>query len=375
MSDVLIVKNIPSPYRNFFFNELNRKMAENESHLKVLYCANIEKNRKWILAEEDFQYNYKVYSGVHFTFWGIFIHFNPSLLFKLLFVRDKTIIIGGYGTLTLLLAPFLINNQRNKLIVWSETYSVFAKKGRIVEYIRTRFYKRFSYSFFPGMLAKHFLEQYNPELTKHGFQLPNTINEEVFLRSNEINKDAVYQSLNIDATCKSIFTVARLEDFKGLIHFFEALPVDHQLNWIIAGEGSLKEQLLKMASTKPNINLCLLGNLTEEKVMEMQQCADVFCLPSLHDPSPLSVIEAIAVGKPILVSQLLGNYHEVFDGNGWSFDPKQTKQIENAIHAFINADSKELIEMGKQSKAIFDSRFNSNAVIKRMILFLNSVGK
>jgi glycosyltransferase involved in cell wall biosynthesis len=66
----------------------------------------------------------------------------------------------------------------------------------------------------------------------------------------------------------------------------------------------------------------LVGQKTETEMVRLYAAADLFVLPSLIDPSPLSPIEACAAQLPLLASRRIGNYDDVLeDGtNGWGFD-------------------------------------------------------
>ena len=50
MSKILIITNIPSPYRVDFFYYMQTHITEHEFH--VLYCARNESNRCWNTTEK-----------------------------------------------------------------------------------------------------------------------------------------------------------------------------------------------------------------------------------------------------------------------------------------------------------------------------------
>ena len=73
----------------------------------------------------------------------------------------------------------------------------------------------------------------------------------------------------------------------------------------------------------------------------------IFSFPSLYEGLPYSLIEALAYGKPIVASDVIGNNELVFNNyNGCLFD---LNNIEQAIQGFIkileNPNVRELIQL------------------------------
>ena len=68
----------------------------------------------------------------------------------------------------------------------------------------------------------------------------------------------------------------------------------------------------------------------------------IFLLASLRDPCPLSVVEALWMSKPLLISNHCGNISEalVESKNGFSFDPLSSKSIKNNLDLMLNLTKK-----------------------------------
>ncbi len=93
--------------------------------------------------------------------------------------------------------------------------------------------------------------------------------------------------------------IGRLEKVKGitpLVNAFKRLPED-KCELYIAGEGTLRQEILKTAETSKNIKF--LGWM---KPGEFFSLIDVFVLPSEEKGQPLSLLEAMASGKIIITS-------------------------------------------------------------------------
>jgi glycosyltransferase involved in cell wall biosynthesis len=97
--------------------------------------------------------------------------------------------------------------------------------------------------------------------------------------------------------------------------------------------------------------------------------ADGFCLPSLSDPNPLSVIEALWAGLPLLLSTKVGNHPECLEQgkNGFAFDPLKASSVQRAISNWMALSPDELADFGKRSKLTAYANFWPYTVIPSFI--------
>jgi glycosyltransferase involved in cell wall biosynthesis len=90
-------------------------------------------------------------------------------------------------------------------------------------------------------------------------------------------------------------------------------------------------------------------------------------LPSLKDPSPLSPIEAIAAGLPILVSSRIGNLEDVLaEGiNGWSYDPfDEINKGKEIVSKISNLKKEDFKKKGNASSNRYNLKFNTRDCIE-----------
>ncbi len=109
---------------------------------------------------------------------------------------------------------------------------------------------------------------------------------------------------------KYILSVARFVPEKGLhdlIQAFKALEGDYNL--VIAGdadhETDYSRNLRQMASEDDRI--ILTGYITGEPLNQVYSHARLFVLPSYHEGLPISLLEAMSYGLPVLVSDIPAN--------------------------------------------------------------------
>ena len=91
----------------------------------------------------------------------------------------------------------------------------------------------------------------------------------------------------------------------------------------IVGKGPLKFELLSsIAKVSLTENIFLHGALSHVKTLELIACSDVFLMTSLHEGLPISMMEAMALAKPVVVPRI-GGIPEVVnhEKNGLLFTP------------------------------------------------------
>jgi glycosyltransferase involved in cell wall biosynthesis len=194
--------------------------------------------------------------------------------------------------------------------------------------------------------------------------LPNLISNEIFgdinKYKNDINKKPVF------------FIVARLEEnIKGILNFIKAIGIDNirkiQLN--IAGEGgSLKDYISYVEENDLESNVKFLGNLTQHSISNQYKHSNIFVLPSYSDPSPLSLVEAITSGLPVLVSKRCGNHFEAVEvgKNGYTFDPSDPEDIKNKFEKMMMERNK-WVDFSNYSKELSKQNFDNDRILKGFI--------
>lgn len=93
--------------------------------------------------------------------------------------------------------------------------------------------------------------------------------------------------------------------------------------------------------------------------------SDCIVLPSYHEGMSRVLMESLAMGKPIITTDIAGCREMVIEGeNGFLCKPGDAKSLVEAIKKFIRLDLQEVKEMGKKSRELAESRFNVMNVIK-----------
>lgn len=114
---------------------------------------------------------------------------------------------------------------------------------------------------------------------------------------------------------------------------------------IIIGSGN-KETLSEYLEKLPDNNVIFTGYIDNELKMKLFAVCDIFVLPSLLEGCPLSILEALAAGAPI-VSINVGGIPELVkqDRNGILVNPKDPDQLAEAIISILqNKEKSEKIQ-------------------------------
>lgn len=100
----------------------------------------------------------------------------------------------------------------------------------------------------------------------------------------------------------------------------------------------------------------------------------VFVLPSYREGVPRSTQEAMAMGRPVITTDVPGCRETVVDGvNGFLVPPRDTKALVMAMSRFI--EQPELIErMGRESRRLAEERFDVRRANERLLRVLLQKG-
>lgn len=117
-----------------------------------------------------------------------------------------------------------------------------------------------------------------------------------------------------------VTTVARLSPEKGhvtLLHAVRELRSEAGLEVIVnvVGDGPSADALWRMARRLGVDDLVRFrGQITSDEVLEVLRSSDVFCLPSYSEGLPVSIMEAMALGVPVVATHIAGIPELAIDG-------------------------------------------------------------
>lgn len=380
---ILLYTNILTPYRKYFYDLLNERCRSLGHQFGVLVMAETEGNRPWKYYDYATEYT-SLLSFRTFSRGETYIHFNHKLCDKLItFEPDLVVVAGSY----LCPGAWVIAKNKKKLnykcLFWSESHLNERKNNGYIknysrELIRKNFYKLYDGFWYAGKMSKEFIMKYAQKDSFYCF-VPNLIDESIYKAAQFMSaeeKMRLKNQYNLESNKKILFCPARLSPVKGILEFLDILEkvsINENIVFLIAGEGELRDSIQKVALDK-GLDVRLLGNKNQMEIVGLYAISDVFVLPSLSDPNPLSCIEALWAGLPLFISEHCGNFPEVVENgtNGFVFSYSNLDSASTMLTNVLSTYE----SMGQKSALKAIEQYNSKLVTERIIndcLFLNGI--
>lgn len=198
-----------------------------------------------------------------------------------------------------------------------------------------------------------------------------------FWNSIEINKIPPNKFIKKSSTVTGI-TVGKLGRNKGTYEIIDAIEKlihnNVNLQWIFVGDGNLQEFIQIANKKRINRNITFTGPVIDCDKWRYLYKSDFFCLPSYAEGQPISIIEAMAIGLPV-ISSTVGSIPEMITNgeNGLLINPGNVNELIEAIQVML-LDKDKRLQMGAKAKEIALERYshenlcnNLHFVYKRLL--------
>jgi len=369
---LVILTNIPTPYRTAFFDALAEEVARTGKRFHVLYCAKTEPGRYWPYEPAKMKHAHTVLRGFHPSLTGIQAHLNPGVLAELNLLKPDTLIIGGaWNAPTMLVAGLNIFSPAPRRFFWSEGHADAAlHKSGLIAWLRRRNYRTFDGFAVPNAKSAEWaLAQAGGP--RQVVTLPNAIDAKFFARPSLAARQEARRRLGIEAQGRVLVQVSALTARKGVLELARAfLGLSKQerqgAKLLFVGDGDQRSLLESVAGESGGaIRLC--GQLPPEEVRQVLWAADAFILNTRLDPNPLSAIEAAAAGLPVVMSAAAGNVREVVEVPQAGFVIRDPSDPSEALRAVLSPSDAQLAEMGARAAELARTQFDAPAVARSLI--------
>ena len=155
-------------------------------------------------------------------------------------------------------------------------------------------------------------------------------------KMHKINIDAKKNNLKIGIKNqkKNIISICRLVDQKNIFEIFKIAKKLKIYNFVVLGDGYLFDKA-KIFLKSCNIqNVYLFGN--KKDVFKYLYESDLFLSTSLYEGHPISILEAMSIGLPIVASKVTGNIDTVKDNySGFFYKLGDINQACNCIERIM----------------------------------------
>lgn len=211
-------------------------------------------------------------------------------------------------------------------------------------------------------------------LKKHFTIIPNPIDSGLF------------QSYKNSQNQKEILYFGSLIRKKGLLELplifnkvIETNPdarltlIGKDVSDIISGNASTWQMMQEFFSDKAKQNVTYLGSVPYAEIKEKIQNAVLCVFPSFAEAFPVSWLEAMAMEKPIVASNVGWANEMVDDGeNGFLAHPADHDLFAKKINTLLN-DEELCLKMGKSARKKVEVFFDIKTIAKQNIEFYKSV--
>ncbi len=204
----------------------------------------------------------------------------------------------------------------------------------------------------------------------------NGISMNHFWSRNKFDRLEVRRKYHLHQDDFVIGTAGRLSEEKGHSYLIQAMPdlvkEIKNIKLIIAGDGPLKRNLEFLVEKLGVSNhVKLLGY--EKEIEKFLGVIDLFILPSLTEGLPISLLEAMAYGRPVIGSRV-GGIKEVIENNknGVLISPMDVEAISQSLKNLYYAGDLRS-KMSFEAKKRVTTQFSADAMVSAYRILYDKV--
>jgi glycosyltransferase involved in cell wall biosynthesis len=155
--------------------------------------------------------------------------------------------------------------------------------------------------------SAQFYQQIYPDISDRVQWIRNSVDQERFypLTSTQRHQQRtkLAHQLRLAQDTQFILFAGRLHPQKNPLLLVQAIAAlkDPRIHLLMAGEGELKEEVQsEIERLELSRQVSLLGAVNQQDLVYFYQLADIFVLTSQYEGFPVSVLEALACGTPVV---------------------------------------------------------------------------
>jgi len=208
--------------------------------------------------------------------------------------------------------------------------------------------------------------------------IPNFCNA-YFFKPGESNKELLRELAGIDEPIISYAgAISYANNVELIIDTAEKLQKKGQkVLFVIAGDGSLKQELENKSKNLGLQNVLFLGKINKYEVLELYRKSLAILvlfakLPVLTTNSPNKFFDAISTGKPVITNMdgWIGSLIEKYN-IGFSIDQDDENTLMNAVIEMVNLEENKVKDMELNARKLAVEKFDSD----NMVLQLENIFK
>jgi len=182
-------------------------------------------------------------------------------------------------------------------------------------------------------------------------------------------RDAVRQRLGIPADALVVGSVGRmvpLKDFTTLLQAAEVLvPEAPNLQVLLVGSGPELTRLQSLAANSPQLAGRVVFPGPVDDVADVLNAMDIFVLPTLIEGMSNTLLEALAVGLPVVATRVGGNPEILAEGEcGFLFTPQALPELVGRLKTLLR-NSRLRADFGRAARERALQHFSLERMLQR----------
>ena len=196
--------------------------------------------------------------------------------------------------------------------------------------------------------------------------IPNGVNTARLIENSMPMQEArVEIGLNIHS--KVVGTIARLDPYKNHALLFQAaskiLKVLPNTKFILVGDGVLRKSLVNLAE-ELGIASAVIFFGEQRNVGVYLSAIDIAVLPSWQEGSSNFILEAMAIGKPVVATDIVGNRDLVRDNETGFLVPNYDAEVMSDTIIKLLVDHEMAQKVGQRAKEVATTEFSLDRMVQ-----------
>jgi glycosyltransferase involved in cell wall biosynthesis len=325
---LLLVSNIPAPYRIPLFNAIHKVLKAQQKQFKVVFATRSYAFRKWNVNEADFEFDYAYLNEnnnskkeqTSFSYKGLFTQLRAC--------KPTTVVVSGFSIATVIVAVGKLV-YGYKLVLWAGTTN---NPNRKISVLKTFYRRALTLCVDEYIVYGSAAKEYILTLDKR--------NKAISLAYNTVALNTYYKPiLSTDYSTLQLLYVGNFTIGKQvhlLIEIAEQLKIlNTNFHLTLIGSGETFESIETLVN-EHNLGsyVTLKPHLQQQQLLPYYHKSHVFLFPSQYDIWGLVVNEAMAAGLCVFSSVKAGATRDLIQHNttGFAVDFTDTNAVAQGIY-------------------------------------------
>lgn len=200
--------------------------------------------------------------------------------------------------------------------------------------------------------------------------LKNKYHDMGFDKRIEVLPNFLYPSKIVPAygdTDNTYVYFGRISEEKGIMTMLKACAQLKDIKFKIIGTGPQLEEAKVFTQENDLRNVRIMGYMKGEQLYDEIRAAKASIVPSeWYENNSKAILESMALGKPVIASNIGGNPESVRDGEtGYLFEPFSVEDLVAKILLVENNSGR--VDMGRRARQIIEAEYNPEQYYKQLI--------